>query len=154
MPVTPGGLERTFVGSDRRAAARLGVTELMNPNELRSIADNPAASPEDRERARTALGASEPWALHPDTHRMLDALKLKSVADLSSEIYERYCLTYYPRPSDWIVREVTYWLPPDESFLDIMGFSLNDWWLQIHRDAKSARRADVESYALRKLQGN
>jgi len=124
-------------------------------NELQEILSNSAVSAEQKARARAALGVGpDPEAMNEDTRKMLDTLKVKSIAGLSLEIYERYCLTHNPRPTDWIVREIYYWLPPDDSFLATIGMTVNDWWLQTRRLAQAANRADVEAYALRKLQGS
>lgn len=124
-------------------------------NELQEILNNPAVSAEQKARARAALGvAADPEAMHEDTRKMLDALKVKSIADLNEGIFERYVATHSIRASDWIVKEFRYWIPPDDSFLAIMGMSIADWWLTVHRIAAAANRLDAATYAKRQMQGS
>jgi hypothetical protein len=126
----------------------------MHRTQLEAILNDSASTEAEKTAAERALGrASYEDAIHDDTRRMLDALKVRGIADLTEEIYERYCAARSIRSSDWIVQEFRYWIPPDDSFLSNIGMNLGDWWLTVHRIAVAANRTDAVIHARRKLEG-
>jgi hypothetical protein len=123
----------------------------MHDRNLEAIINDPASTQEEKAAAQAALRQVE-HDLHEDTRKLLDVLKVKSIADLNEGIFERYVSTHSVRSNDWIVKEFRFWIPPDDSFLAIMGMSIADWWLTVHRIAAVANRPDAEAYARRKMQ--
>ena len=123
----------------------------MNRTQLQAILDDPASTPAEKGAASKALAVNTPHELHPDTVRMLETLRVKTIGDLSEGIFERYVATHGVRSTDPIVKEFRFWIPPDDSFLANIGMSVGDWWLTIHRIATAANRADAADHARRKM---
>ena len=122
----------------------------MNTDELKAILENVAASPEQKERARAALGLQrDPTVMHDETRALLAALKISRVADLNEDVWERYCAVHRPKQTDPIVTEFWYWNGPP-SFL--LGMSARDWWELAYRLGAKAGREDVKAFARRKLE--
>src|SRR5882724_8373627 len=126
----------------------------MERSQLEAILNDPASTPEEKAAAQKALGTqADPFsvAVHDDTHTMLGALKVGRVADLNEEIYERYCVAHFVKPSDRIVRKFRYWIPPSASFLNTIGMTFREWWKAILDLAVGSNRFDAQEHARRKL---
>jgi len=125
----------------------------MERNQLEAILNDAASTPAEKAAAQAALGThSGPVAIHDATRAMLAALKVDRIADLNEEIYERYCVAHFVKPSDPVVREFRYWMAPDDKFLACIGMSPREWWTAIRNQAAAANRPDAQAHARRKLQ--
>src|SRR5713226_8392088 len=112
----------------------------MNRTEaLTEVLRDPARSEKDRGIAARALravnasadvlvAAPDPQGMTDTTRAMLAALKVERIAELNEDIYERYCVAHFVKPSDPIVQEFRYWIPPSAAFLSTIGMTLREWW--------------------------
>jgi hypothetical protein len=121
----------------------------MNADELKTILNNPAVSPEQKARARAALEAQTD--LHADTVALLTALQVSCIADLSDLAFERYHRANNLKANDPLVREFYWWVPPSPDLLRILGMSAREWWQKGCDLAVAAKRPDAEAFARNKL---
>jgi hypothetical protein len=136
----------------------------MNRTEaLTEVLRDPARSEKERGIAARALQAAnvsadvavvaapDPQVMTDDTRMMLAALRVGRIADLDEDIYERYCIAHCVKPSDPIVKEFRFWIPPPATFLSTIGMTLREWWEAILDLAVAANRPDAQAHARRQL---
>jgi len=125
----------------------------MERNQLEAILNDAASTPAEKAAARAALdGQADPVSIHEQTSWMLQQLGREQIEDLTEADYERHCVTHFVKPSDPIVREFRFWIPPSTEFLSTIGMTLREWWTAILDLATAANRPDTQAHARRKLQ--
>jgi hypothetical protein len=127
----------------------------MNGNEFKEILDNPAASPGDRARARAALGAEVPTeTVLAEAGHMLAALGKKHVSEITENEWMNYFAKNHAPPSEQLIREWRYFVPPDDRALELLTGQdriggLRWYWQTILSTA--VERADVKAHARARL---
>jgi len=135
----------------------------MNRTEaLLDVLQDPARSQKDRDIAARALRAAnasadvlvaapDPQEMTEATRMMLAALKVERIADLNEDTFERYCVAHFVKPSDPLVKEFRFWIPPSAAFLSTIGMTLPEWWRTIFDLAVTANRPDAQAHARQQL---
>jgi len=125
----------------------------MNRSQLEAVIHDPASTPKEKAAAKAALGAPDldvPQDLHPDTRKLLDAMQVERVTDLTEIAFERYHKTHQLKANDPMVREFWYWLLSPEC-LRLLGMTPREWWRNTCDLAVADKRPDAEAFARRKL---
>jgi hypothetical protein len=109
-------------------------SELDKIAALTSVLQDPSRTDAEKQIAARALRSVNEEFVAPTpqvtdaTCAMLATLKVRSVADLNEDIYERHITAHSLNASDPIVREFRRWVPPSGAFLASIGMTLPDWW--------------------------